>query len=687
MAEHPTVLHLKVVRIARRLYSVTIATSSLLLFLVQPMIAKALLPRFGGSAGVWVTCMLFFQVVLLAGYAYSYAVTRHLSRRAQGFGHLVLLLASLLALPLTPHMSPGSDAPAVAILLALIRSVGLPYFLLSTTSPLLVSWYSGGGAGRFPYRLFALSNAASLAALLVYPIGIEPLLPVMQQLAWWSAGYAMVVVLAGALSLHGALDSALRRSPARIADVAPPSPSVISGVWMWIGLAACASALWFSVANHLSQEVAAVPFLWVLPLSLYLLSFIVCFAARSWYHPAVFRWLLPVAWAGMCWRLARPGGLPGELAVFSASLLVCCIFCHGEVARTKPDPLHGLAFFYLMVALGGALGAIFVGLVAPNVFSGYLELPIGITACILLGLVLVYGYPPRRLVRLGVVAALAFVLATRYRAAQGDVVHIRNFYGALQVSDAGTGEAAARSLYNGRTLHGVELLSPARSQTATTYYGPESGAGQLLSQPVLFQPALFKPRPARRVGIVGLGVGTLAVYGRPGDEFRFYEINPAVVQVASRYFHFLSGSKASTDVITDDGRLALEREPPESFDAIVLDAFSDDSIPVHLLTREAFQMYFRRLRPKGLLAIHLTNRYLELDSVVTAAAATLGKPSALVHSGPDETRHISAADWAIVGDLAFTPKGQSVLIGQSTPARRSTKVWTDGYSNLFQVWK
>ena len=653
-------LHLEIVRITRRLYSVTIAASSLLLFLVQPMIAKALLPRFGGSAGVWVACMLFFQVVLLAGYAYSYVVTRHLSRSVQGLVHVVLLLASLLVLPVGLAFRLPLLPPQASILVTLAASVGLPYFLLSTTSPLLQSWYAAAAVGPFPYRLFAISNAASLAALLAYPIAIEPMAAVGRQLGWWSAGYVVVAILAGAL--------AIRRGPRQpLAQVSGQSP------WMWIGLAACASVLWLAVANHLSQEVAAVPFLWVLPLSLYLLSFIVCFDARGWYRPAVFRWLLPAAWIGMCWRLARPGGLPGELAVWAAGLLVCCFFCHGEVARTKPDPQHGLAFFYLMVALGGALGAVFVGLVAPNVFNGYLELPIGITACMLLGLVQVYGYPPRRLVRLAAVAVLAFVLATRYRAAQGDVVQIRNFYGALQVSDAGTGETAARSLYNGRTLHGVEFLSPALARTATTYYGPESGAGLVLS----------KPGPARRVGVVGLGAGTLAVYGRPGDQFRFYEINPAVVQVASRYFHFLSGSEARTDVVTADGRLALEREPPRSFDAIMLDAFSDDSIPVHLLTEEAFQMYFERLRPGGVLAIHLTNRYLELDSVVAAAAAALGKHSSLVRNEPDQTRHVSAADWAIVGDLAGTPARRST--GQTT--RLSTRVWTDGYSNLFQVWK
>ena len=643
-------------RIESRLYPVTIAGSALLLFLVQPMIAKALLPRFGGSAGVWVTCMLFFQVALLAGYGYSYAITRHLSRRAQGLVHAALLMTSLAVLPLAPRMQAAAGQPVAAILSALAVSVGLPYFLLSTTSPLLQSWYAGAGAGRFPYWLFALSNAASLAALLAYPVAIEPTAPVGRQLWWWSAGYLAMVILAGVLALqwHG---------PAGVGSRVETSKH--ERPWMWIALAACASVLWLAVANHLSQEVAAVPFLWVLPLSLYLLSFIICFDARGWYRPAVFRWLLPLAWAAMSWQVARPGGLASEVLVFSLTLLACCVFCHGELARTKPDPKQGLAFFYLMVALGGAMGAVFVGLVAPNVFNSYLELPIGIMVCILLGLARVYGYPLKRLMRMAAVAAIAFVLATRYRASEGQVVQLRSFYGALRVSDAGAGERATRSLFNGRTLHGVEFLLPGRARIATTYYGPESGAGWVLS----------RPGGARRVGIVGLGVGTLALYGRRGDEFRFYEINPAVVEVAWQYFHFLSGAEAKIDVVTDDGRLALEREPLRSFDAIVLDAFSDDSIPVHLLTREAFQLYFQRLRPGGVLTIHLTNRYLDLEPIVAAAAAGLGKHARLVHNAPDPGRAIAAADWAIIDD------------SPETQPRRFAKAWTDEYSNLFQAWK
>jgi SAM-dependent methyltransferase len=653
----------------------------MLLFLVQPMMAKALLPLFGGSAGVWVACMLFFQVVLLLGYWYSYGITRHLSRRAQGWVHAALLLLSLWALPLrTGIPSPSSAAqPAMAILTLLAASVGLPYFLLSTSSPLLQTWYAESGAARFPYRLFALSNAASLAALLAYPVAIEPLLPMRRQLWWWSGGYLVLVALACILAVRGtgALSVRSRIPACRVLSPRPASTPPL----VWIALAACASVLWLAVANHLSQEVAAVPFLWVLPLSLYLLSFILCFEWSGWYRPALFRWLLPAAWAAMGWRIAIPGSFEAEMAVFSAALFVCCMFCHGELARRKPEPQQGLAFFYLMLALGGALGAVFVGVVAPGAFSTYLELPIGITACVLLGLALVYGLEPKRLMRLGAVAVVAFVLAARYRAGQGEVVQVRNFYGALLVSDSGSGEMAARRLYNGRTLHGVEFSAAARSREATAYYGPESGAGIVLSGRFMFaSPA------ARRVGIVGLGVGTLAAYGRPGDAFRFYEINPAVIEVASRYFRFMAESQAKTDVVAGDGRLALEREAPKSFDVIVLDAFSDDSIPVHLLTREAFELYFRRLRDGGVLAIHLTNRYLKLDSVVAALAENMRKQMAMVHSAADPERQTSAADWAVVAD---TREALQSLLGPAGVMETGpkTRPWTDEYSNLFRAWK
>ena len=412
---------------------------------------------------------------------------------------------------------------------------------------------------------------------------------------------------------------------------------------------------------------APVPFLWVLPLSVYLLSFIVCFGGTSWYRPHVFRWLLPASWIAAVYSIAQPGGLRVEIVAFSAALFVWCVFCHGELARTKPESRRDLTFFYLMLASGGALGGLFVGIVAPNVFRTYLELPIGIVATVLLALPLVFGVTSKaRLIRLAVVALAAFVIAVRYEAGAGDVVQLRNFYGALQVSDAGTGEDAFRSLYNGRTLHGVEFLSAARSRTATTYYGPQSGVGRVLGVDGM----------PRRVAAVGLGVGTIAAYSRAGDFYRFYEINPAVIDIARQDFHFLGESPARVDVVTGDGRLALEKEPAQSFDVIVLDAFSDDSIPVHLLTKEAFATYFRLLRGDGVIAIHLTNRYLDLEPVVESLAAAFGKRVMPVHNAANPEHQVLASDWAVVYGHA-----------QSGVPTSSKPPWTDDYSNLFQVLK
>ncbi len=646
-------------------YALTIVCSSLLLFLVQPIIAKSILPRFGGSAGVWVTCMLFFQVVLLAGYGYSYWITRRLGRKTQAAVHVALLLASLTLLPVRPRVdwSPAGN-PVLSILSLLAISVGLPYFLLTTTSPLMQSWYAETDRAHFPYRLFAVSNAGSLAALLAYPVAFEPFLSQKQQMGWWSGGYLVFAILAcwSAIRKHAS------KPDTGEYDVARHRPLI------WIGLAACASTLWLAVANHLSQEVAAIPFLWILPLSLYLLSFILCFEGSGWYRRPWFRVLLPAAWIAVCYRLSlggASGGLQWEIPILAGALFVCCMFCHGELAESKPEPRHGLAYFYLMVALGGALGAVFVGVVAPNLFSTYLELPIGITACVLLALPLLFGYTsPRRLLRVALMGALAFVVATRFNSGGQDLLlRTRNFYGAIQVSDSGAGETAVRSLYNGRTLHGVQFLDPARSRLATAFFSAESGAGQVLQSRV---------DSGRRVGIIGLGAGTLASYGRRGDSFVFFEINPAVIQVASRYFRFLAESEAHTAVMLSDGRLAIEREPAHTFNVIVVDAFSDDSIPVHLLTREAFQAYFDRLRPGGLLAIHITNRYLDLYPVVDAAAHSLGKKLLLIHNVADPVRQVYMADWVVVGD-----DSPAFRLATATPPE--VRLWTDEYSNLFRA--
>jgi SAM-dependent methyltransferase len=547
----------------------------------------------------------------------------------------------------------------------LASSVGLPYFALSATSPLLQSWLAARRGEQFPYRLFALSNAASLLALLAYPAVIEPFLPTRQQMVYWSGGYVALLFLLAAV--------AVGKVPQARAVVSEGRP------WLWIALAACASTLWLAIANYLGQQVGAMPFLWVVPMAIYLLSFILCFEADGWYRPAVFRWLMPLAWIAICSRIAlegSAGGLAWEIPILSAALFICCMFCHGELARSKPPAQKGLPFFYLMVAAGGAAGGVFVAVIAPNLFTTFLELPLGVTASVFLAFYLLFGVrSPRRLIRLGVVAGLAFVVSTQYHG-ERRAVRTRNFYGTLEVREFGEGDAAVRALYSGRTIHGLEFLSPALQRTPTTYYGVQSGSGRVLKA---------SRSAGRRVAIVGLGAGTLATYGKSGDFFRFYEINPAVIRAATESFSFLRNSAAATDVVTGDGRLMLDGEPRHSFDIVVLDAFSDDAVPVHLLTRQAFDVYFDRLRPGGLLLIHLSNRYLDLSAEVEALARELHKNALHIHSDPDPAQRTEPADWAIVADNSDDLAALRAYA--QPPSNRRVRPWTDEYSSLLQLWK
>ena len=657
----------------RPLYASTIFFSSGLLFLLQPIMAKAILPTFGGSAGVWTTCMLFFQVVLLLGYLYANCLIRYLRVPAQIAVHVVVLIASVAVLPVKASAQwklAGAENPVLSILALLTVSIGLPYFVLSTTGPLMQAWYAGRLTAGSPYRLFALSNLASLAALLAYPLGIEPVSSVSQQLSVWSGAYVGFALLAGI--------SALRSRKSQMSDEREGAAEASNQPLLWLALAACASTLWLAVANHLSQEVAAIPFLWVLPLGFFLLSFILCFDRDGWYRPLLYRWILPVAWIAVSVRLAlqgKIGGFEWEIVLLSAALFVCCMFCHGELAARKPEPRHGLTLFYLMIAIGGALGGVFVGFIAPHIFSSYLELPVGIAACIILGLALVYGFAsPRHLARWVLVSVLAFVAATQLRSNGQTLLRVRNFYGTLQVIDNGSGLTAVRAFYSGTILHGMQFLTPERSRFPTTYFGLQSGVGRVLAA------------SHRRVGVLGLGIGTLAAYGRPDDEFRFYEINPAVTQAASAYFSFLRDSGAKISVVAGDGRLMLEREAPENFDVLVLDAFSGDSIPVHLITTQAIDLYFRHLRPGGILAINVTNKYLDLPALIQSLAAHMHKQVLLIHNAADRPNAIYQADWAVLAEQA---SALSELQRFSSPvqAHRAVRPWTDDYSNLFGILK
>jgi protein-L-isoaspartate O-methyltransferase len=685
-------------------YGLTIFLGAFLLFQIEPVIAKRILPWFGGAAAVWIICLLFFQLVLLLGYAYAHWLTSRFQARTQAAIHAVVLLTSLLFLPVYPRDSwqpTPAQSPTVHILLLLAAAVGLPYFLLSSTSPLLQRWYAQHHQTA-PYRFYALSNVGSMLALLSYPVAVEPWLTTHRQAIIWSIIYAGFAALCAVVAF----------APRGNAPATEKEPLSAPPAWklqlLWIALAACGSALLLSVTNHICQNIASVPFLWIIPLSLYLLTFIICFASHSWYPRGLSLRLLGVALGAMTYALSPSfAQLPIKLAIplFCVGLFIACMFCHGELAGLKPEPQH-LTSFYIMVAAGGALGAVFVALIAPHIFNGFYELHVALGACAIL-VVVVYAIDPDSPFSImmlrpagfalaGLAIAVIAALAVNARAnATSAQFSVRNFYGVLRVVDGATPNVAIikgnfvetqgedpnyRSLLNGTINHGLQFFAPSRRRWATTYYGPNSGIGVALQ-------SIEKTGPVR-VGIIGLGAGTTAVYGRAGDQFTYYEINPLVIQIAQQQFTFLKDSPAAINIVQGDARLSLEREAPQGFDLLAVDAFSGDSIPVHLLTREAFQLYFQQLKPEGVLAVHISNTYLNLAPVVVGAAANLGKQTILIENNDDHPKGIYASSWILLGspdgfegEAGIGAKGFAIRLGAKN------RMWTDDFSNLFEALK
>jgi len=667
------------------LYAYTIFTSAFLLFLVQPIIAKMILPWFGGAASVWTTCMLFFQSVLLAGYLYSHWSIRKLKPKAQLWVHAALLAASLLVLPIAPRAGwkpLGTEDPTLRIWLLLTVSVGLPYFLLSTTGPLIQAWYARTHRQSVPYRLFALSNLGSMLALLSYPVAVEPWVVSKAQAWFWSGGYVLFTLLCAAAAWR-----ASRVEEWETAAKAAQGPDSDKVAWtqvaLWIALPACACVLLLAVTNHLCQDVASVPFLWILPLSLYLLSFILTFEREGWYRPRLYEWLLAASIGGMCYLFFKQDTVHIRWVVltFAAGLFFCCMFCHGEVARRKPHVRH-LTLFYLMISLGGALGSMLVALAAPRVFNAYYEVPAGLLFCALLALIVNRRDSVVYYCSISAVLVMCFFMVKQTRTMIAkNILMVRNFYGALAVVDDGSpGEPdAVRKLIHGTINHGQQFLAPDRRRLPTTYYGPNSGVGLAIEH---------TRRSSQRVGVIGLGTGTLATYGRPGDYYRIYEINPLVVQIAHSHFHFLEDSQAKVEVALGDARLSLEREPPQGFDVLAVDAFSGDSIPVHLLTAEAFQVYFRHLAPGGVLAVHVSNRYLDLKPVVRKLADRFGYSAVLVDTEDGEDDGTFGATWVLVTrNRAFLDTPEVAMAASEAPLRADLPLWTDDYSNLFRILK
>jgi len=667
------------------IYAATIFLSSFLLFLVQPLIAKLILPWFGGSAAVWTTCMLFFQALLLAGYGYAHLLEKTLGRggRLQPIIHTVLLAAAVATLPISPSEAwkpSGDEEPVSRILFLLGASVGLPYLLVASTSPLLQAWFARARPGENPYRLFAVSNLASLIALVGYPFVVEPFLAAHEQVKLWSWLFAAFALLCAVVAWRTPRGEAAR-------DAAPvAAPVAKAQVGLWLALSATGSVLLLATTNHLTQNVASIPLLWLAPLTLYLLTFIIAFEGRNWYRPQL-AWPLVLAWlAGMAWLLVDSDyhyNLPLQLGMFLPGLFLGCLFCHGELYRLRPEPRQ-LTQFYLVVSAGGALGGLFVAVVAPLAFDAYYELGIGMTVLALLAatrfaqLGRIQG-----LAALGVLMGVAACAAYDAFSYHRDVrVSERGFYGVLRVKEYGSpGEQGhLRRLVHGTIMHGEQYLE--RRRFITTYYQETSGIGLAIKS--------RQERGPVRVGVIGLGTGTIAAYGRPGDLYRFYDIDPRVVQLARGEFSFLADSPAKVEVALGDARLTLEREPPQNFDVLAVDAFSSDAIPVHLITREALGIYLKHMKSDGIVAFHVSNRFLDLIPVVARIAKEQGAHAVLVNDDPDDEDESlrSRSDWVLVSRDSAALKREPIAEGSSEAEDQPRwRTWTEDYSNLIQILK
>jgi SAM-dependent methyltransferase len=667
-------------------YAVTIFLSAFLLFLVQPIIAKQILPWFGGSSAVWTTALVFFQSALLAGYAYA-DLTQRLGVRRQALLHVGLLALSLLTLPIlaSAEWKPqGDEAPIVRILLLLTATIGLPYFLLSTTTPLLQAWYWRRFRAEVPYRLFALSNFASLIALLGFPVLFEPWLT-LPQLGWaWSllyAGFVLICAVTAWLSLRAEhVGDAIELQDREVASGAVPTPAM---QLRWLALAAMGSVMLLAVTNHVTQNVASVPFLWVLPLSLYLLTFVLAFDHPRWYQRSVFIAAVAIAVPAMAWLIPSLD-LKLAASVFFVGLFVACMFCHGELARLRPDPRH-LTRFYLMLSVGGALGAVLVAIVAPLTLHGYFEVNIALVLLALLVLLQLGGW--KRLIGLAVVAVTAyFSIQGALDYSRGLRVMERDFYGVVRTRDSAE-PVPYRAMLHGGIIHGGQLLGDAYRNTPSDYFGPGSGYGRLFA-------ALNERKPGpRRVGIIGLGAGVVASYGRPGDTFTFYEISPRVLDVARSEFTFLRDTPAKTEVVLGDGRLSLEREAPRRYDVLGIDAFSGDSIPMHLVTREAMAQYVRHLAPDGVIVFQATNRYIDLLPIVKRLAAEVGMEAVVVSDAPAGSDS-GPEYWLSATDQILVTRNRELFTTDAlryvaTPIsdRGDLATFTDAHHNMFRILK
>jgi len=691
------------------------------------MIGKVILPWFGGTPAVWSTVMLFFQVLLTGGYAYAYWLMR---RKKQTFIHVALiglsigiliLLSFVWKSPIIPDASwkpQDVSAPILNIFKLLIVSVGLPYFLLASNSPLMQAWFSRVYPERSYAKLYSLSNVGSLLGLLVYPVLVEPLLTLKSQGWMWSLGFVLFGLFAGWIAIQNGraaprFDEAQRKLsppvPASVRSTLRPSLALFS---LWIALSGTASLFLLSVTNQISQEVAVIPFLWILPLALYLLSFILTFSGERGYNRKLYSILFIITTALTLFVLLNSTRLHvyWQIMAYCFLLFTACMLCHGELYLLRPEANH-LTSFYLMVSIGGALGGLYVSLIAPLIFKGYWEFFVGLAMAMAILMSLRRWSPKQSIATTDEIALLHSIarngLSKRARFVffvfglvtimlvlvgtyfSGSLYSTRNFYGVIRVNDDLVGDPPqpAYLMAHGITVHGLQFIGADRD-LPTTYYVRGGGAGLAI---------LNHPRYGKnmQVGMLGVGVGTLAIYGQPGDVYRLYEINPVVTDLAEGrggYFSFVKDSKAEVTMVLGDARISLERELAENgsqqFDVLALDTFSSDSIPVHLVTKEAFALYLEHLAPDGIIAAHITNLHLDLQPVFWGLANEYGLSMVRVNYEGDDNGGY-ASHWIL---LARDPKLLNIpaiqenavdLSGYST----NLKLWTDDYSNLFQILK
>jgi spermidine synthase len=699
-------------------YVAPIFLGAFLLFQVQPIIARYILPWFGGTPAVWTTCMLFFQVILLLGYLYAHLVISRLRPRAQAVVHGVLLAASVALLgwlattweaPILPGAGwkpPDVNWPVWRIVQLLAASVGLPYFILASTSPMLQAWFSRTHVGKSPYRLYTLSNVGSLLALLTYPFIVEPALAVRAQAWIWAIAY---VVYVGGYAVCAYFVKDLP-APAPVAatqaaGTGPDTAPTWHVKWLWIGLPALASMLLLAITNQLCQQVAVIPFLWIVPLSLYLLSFIICFDSPRWYIRRAFvpALLLLVPICG--WVIIKQQGMSvrTQIAAFSLALFACCMVCHGEVVAAKPRPRY-LTSFYLGISIGGAIGGLFVGVIAPLIFRDFYELYIGLVLCWFLGLFVMqhderlipvvgkwFGRGAIAVSVLAVPVALTWAHSWTMREQPNSM---RNFYGICWVNDVNPDEPEWHThvLLHGRIIHGFQFLAPEKRRMPCSYFGPDTGIGLALQ----YHPRRLSADPTRRtlrIGILGLGSGGLAVYANRGDFLRYYEINPDVVYLArdSGLLTFVTDCPAQNDIVMGDGRLSLERElvdKPMRYDVLMMDAFSGDSVPAHLLTKEAFDVYARHLRnDDSMIVVNITNRMLDLRPVVYKAAEAMGMQAFEFSDRGDQYTTYTAEYMVLTKSRTWArePQVASHIVPRGDV--KEIALWTDDYHNMFQILK